>query len=429
MGVLKLMRFVSGAVPTASPSAGLNAQQPVQRQVVLSTPERPLSAKVLEMESRVKELLREPHLYDRFFVPVSKVFYSICWGFPASDGHHHPGRLGLIEHSLGVAIRMLRELPVVFGDAVVARDRERVALHCLFAALGHDLGKTMEWVVDSRGYDYSPLTGSVRDQGFTPVVHHNTGRHALLSLSVFTRLLAACPDYLNGRLYDARVLGEVLDAIARHHDSPTENEVKITPYLALLRRADADDAAEDMLVVPAEQEITAREEEIVLEREEARKKQVEIAKRAIRLVLQEAGYGDGWYLTENGWLLVVSPRWVDHEGQGIYQHYTRLLGRESRPYDLWSLLREAGVMLSLDADGKDLRRLKITKPSLRNDRSLYFAAFDETAILDPDAAEKYERYSIRGLAAVLQQKVPVERSSDAKPETVSDDASSSIEAG
>ncbi|MDA8417126.1 MAG: hypothetical protein M0Z78_08760 [Betaproteobacteria bacterium] len=262
----------------------------------------------------------------------------------------------------------------------------------------------MEWVVDSRGYDYSPISGSVRDQGFTPVSHCNTGRHSHLSTIVFSRLLTKCPNYINGKLYNARDLALVLESITQHHDDPADGEITKNPYLTLLRKADRDDAIEDMIVVPTEAEISAREEKIVRDRAETRQKQVELAIRAIKLVLKEAKYGDGWYLTENGWLLVVSPRWVDHAGQGIYQTYTELFGREVRPYDLWSLLREAGVMLVLEEGDKDFRSLRISRTGYtEKGKSLYFAVFAEEAIFAPEELECFERYAVKGLGGVLQK--------------------------
>jgi len=376
-------------------------KKPVSLAIV--APDRPLSAKVLELECRIRELLREPHLFDRFFLPISREFYSICWGFPASSGGHHPGRLGLIEHSLGVVVRMLRDAPIV-REGLVGSEREKFNLHCVLAGLGHDLGKTMEWVVDSRGYNYSPVCGSVRDQGFTPVSYCNTGRHSHLSAIVFPRLLIKCPNYVNGKLYNARDLASVMEAITHHHDDPADGEITKNPYLTLLRKADRDDAEEDMVVVPTESEISAREEKIVLDRAETRKKQVELAIRAIKLVLGEAKYGDGWYLTENGWLLVVSPRWVDHAGQGIYQTYIELFGREVRPYDLWSLLREAGVMLTLGDGDKDFRSIRIWRAGFtEKGKSLYFAVFAEEAIFGPEELECFDRYTVKGLGGVLQK--------------------------
>lgn len=368
---------------------------------VLPSPERPLSAKVLEQECRIRELLREPHLYDRFFLPIVKEFYSLCWGFPASDGNHHPGRLGLIEHSLGVVLRMLREAPLV-RDGITGRQRDTFVLHCLLAGLGHDLGKTLEWMVDSRGYDYSPLGGSIRDQGFSCISHSNTGKHAVLSTLVFNRLLSACPAFLYGNLFNPRQLAATLDAILLHHEDPTEGEIGKNPYLPLLRKADREDAAEDMIVVPSEAELSAREETIIREREAVRVQQVEIAVRAIKLVLAHAKYGDGWYVTENGWLLVVSPRWTDQEGQGIYQEYTRLLGREVRPYDLWTSLKEAGAMLSLEGKNSDFPQLRIVRSGDSRVKSLYFACFNAEAILSPDDRDGLEKYVVKGLAKVLQ---------------------------
>lgn len=361
-------------------------------------PDRPLSGRVLELECRIRTLLVEPHLYDRFFVPVAKEFYSIAWGFPASDGNHHPGRLGLIEHSLGVVVRMLRDAPL-FADGLTGSKKDSFLWHCVLAGLGHDLGKTLEWLVDSRGYDYSPLSGCVRDQGFTPISHSNTGKHASLSTVVFSRLLNACPAYLHGRVYSARDLSSVLEAILDHHNSGPS--VK-NPYLSLLVKADREDCEEDLMVVPTEAELSAREENIIREREAARAKQVEVAIRAIKLVLPEARYGDGWYITENDWLLIVSPRWTDREGYGVLHEYQKLLGRDVRPYDLWTLLREAGVLIPLGED-KDFQFLKITKNGKLGERSLCVAAFALSHVLTEEEVDDYDRYSIKGLNAILQK--------------------------
>jgi len=377
----------------------------LQRQPVIAVaaPDRPLSAKVLELEFQVRQLLGEPHLYDRFFKPIAQEFYKTCWGFPASDGHHHPGRFGLIEHSLGVCVRMLRDAPAVRAG-LIGSEKERFVLHCALAGLGHDLGKTMEWVVDSRGYDYSPMFNSMRDQHYAPVSHYNTGMHEYLSVGVFTRLLLACPAYFSSKAHDVAQLALVYEAIAKHHEPASENEAVDNPYLSLLRKADAEDAAEDLVVIPEDAEITLREEEIVRAREEARLRMAEIATRAIRLVISEAEYGFGWYLTDNGWLCLVSPRWIDYPGQGVHPEFTKLLGREIRPYELWSLLHSAGVMVRVE--GKDFVSLRLTKGGSAKP-PLTFALFAEEAILTPEETEKYERYAVKGLQGVVQKALAI----------------------
>ena len=87
---------------------------------------------------------------------------------PASADHHHSSRFGLLQHSLEVALKMLKEfektlLPDAPSDVALFNteaDPLQTQYLCFLAGLGHDLGKLFDMEVLARDRRWSPLNQS-----------------------------------------------------------------------------------------------------------------------------------------------------------------------------------------------------------------------------------------------------------------------------
>jgi hypothetical protein len=84
---------------------------------------------------------------------------------PASADHHHSSRFGLLQHSLEVALKMLKEfekrlLPDAPPDVAVFNneaDPLQTQYLCFLAGLGHDLGKLFDIELVAGERRWSPL--------------------------------------------------------------------------------------------------------------------------------------------------------------------------------------------------------------------------------------------------------------------------------
>ena len=123
----------------------------------------PVAPLVAELE---KALGGEPSVWTDLFLPSVRVFAAYAQflpasekregGQPASPGGHHTEPLGLLVHSLQIAIvalNMIRNENVNFGINPEERDRRSSAfmLACGLAGLLHDAGKISDWIVTARG--------------------------------------------------------------------------------------------------------------------------------------------------------------------------------------------------------------------------------------------------------------------------------------
>ena len=170
----------------------------------------------------------------------------IAYGFPSSDEFHHTTYLGNLEHSLGVAARMIKSI-----EGKGPRQMRLRRFYALVCGLGHDLGKCAEWVILTRGVDCNPLIDSMaqftghweRTAKREGIWHKNS---SFTSILMVNRLLglddaATAKKFAYSDLYDAAELNDCLEAIGLHHMPPP---VVINPYLRALLVADHDDVAE-----------------------------------------------------------------------------------------------------------------------------------------------------------------------------------------
>jgi len=173
-------------------------------------------------------------------------FMLIAYGFPSSDEFHHTTYLGNLEHSLGVAARMIKSI-----EGKGPRQMRLRRFYALVCGLGHDLGKCAEWVILTRGVDCNPLIDSMaqftghweRTAKREGIWHKNS---SFTSILMVNRLLglddaATAKKFAYSDLYDAAELNDCLEAIGLHHMPPP---VVINPYLRALLVADHDDVAE-----------------------------------------------------------------------------------------------------------------------------------------------------------------------------------------
>lgn len=166
---------------------------------------------------------------------------EIAYGFPASEEYHHATYTGLIEHSLSVAVKALAKVRAVGQYQLRIR-----RFHTLLAALGHDLGKTSEWVVETRGFDWCPILDTMgRHTGPWSLSAKRDGiwhkNSPFTSVLMINRLLDE--KYYRSDLYNPTELNYALEAIALHHMPPLGST---NPYLEALLAADRDDVVESV---------------------------------------------------------------------------------------------------------------------------------------------------------------------------------------
>lgn len=189
-----------------------------------------------EVEKARHELLRAVNHDVTLFAmiePILDNLQDIAWGFPASKENHHTSYTGLIEHSLSVAVKM----------AVAFKGSGKVAiLHAVIAGLGHDLGKTTEWIVDTGGWRYNPFLNSLLtfQHPFSLVTQKpGYGYRESTRMSAALTIKRLLPDaYYKSNMCDVEELSLALEAIELHHAVPEDTKNR---YLAVLDAADADD--------------------------------------------------------------------------------------------------------------------------------------------------------------------------------------------
>ena len=115
-------------------------------------------------------------------------------------------------------------------------------LHAIIAGLGHDLGKTTEWIVETGGYRYNPFLDSLLtlQHPFGLVAQKpGYGFRESTRMSVALVLKRLLPDaYYKSPLFDVEELSLAMEAIELHHAAPEESKNR---YLVALLQADGDD--------------------------------------------------------------------------------------------------------------------------------------------------------------------------------------------
>lgn len=172
----------------------------------------------------------------RFLDGLCDRLWEVAYGFPASEKDHHTGKTGLIEHSLGVAVRMA----VAFRGTSV-----NVQVAAILAGMGHDLGKMTSWVVDTRGMVYSPFYDSLLNYSSWILTAQRDGfgykESPQVSSTLVQRLLP--PGFYNSGFYDPAEYALACEAMARHHDAG--DRVAHNRYLKVLVEVDGDDASQE----------------------------------------------------------------------------------------------------------------------------------------------------------------------------------------
>ncbi|WP_243374568.1 TraI domain-containing protein [Geotalea sp. SG265] len=210
-----------------------------------------LPAEITTLIKKMEGELGEFHLIEDYSREIVNSFISIAYGYPASENMHHTGHLGLIEHSLSVAVRLLSEvgkecIPSVLppGEKSYKFWIEKVQLHALLVALGHDLGKVVEWEVETAGFNFNPLVDSLVEKGYSlkgknGITYLESPRHSVM---LTYRLISGCRKYLYSQYFDSAEIGLVVDAIFNHHDN---SSMRNNLYWRLLRLADAEDVEDE----------------------------------------------------------------------------------------------------------------------------------------------------------------------------------------
>jgi hypothetical protein len=164
---------------------------------------------------------------------------------PASAGHHHSSRFGLLQHSLEVALKMLEEfektlLPDAAPDMALFNteaDPLQNQYLSFLAGLGHDLGKLFDIELVAGGQRWSPLNQTyaefLRRVKREPVLKWNEkrvrGGHAQFSPWLMHHLLSPA----DVRFISLGRLPELIAALTGTHTT-----VQSTPLARLVSKVD-----------------------------------------------------------------------------------------------------------------------------------------------------------------------------------------------
>jgi hypothetical protein len=410
-------------------------------------------ANIQRLADQLHNSLRDIFLKD-FSQELVEGLYNITWGYPASDGGHHSGPFGLIEHSLGVAIKMLATRSDYFEvPAGIKRQywEQKTQLYQVICGLDHDLGKTMEWTIDSGGFSFCQLTASLRGKEYVlgekrPGLNYRAS--TVYSVSLMPRLLAAAQKFLNSQYFDPEELQMVLEAVYFHHDpTPRDN-----PYWLSLRAADNEDGDEDgysqlrelvaeagpdtedeqrepelfknetpaphqvvkmveAIATPAPPPVESPEPKSEAEKtaktvkddfsEKERQVIVREAIDALRSLIRErlVSYNNSHFLSENGWLLIVAPKYIaDKFDARTPTLINELQSRFGRIYDqgkLIKVLMGAGIALKIDKDQENWKYAAKLKVKLANGvTDLSFLVCDAKRVFSPEEQKQIPKIEI-----------------------------------
>lgn len=186
---------------------------------------------------------------------------------PASAGHHHSTRFGLLRHSLEVALKMLEQsstTPVTHPpDGVLdgfensGNDPRWQYLHFL-AGLCHDLGKLFEMDVRQGPRRWSPLHETYAD--FLRQAKMNSvmswradrvrGAHAIFSPSLVHHLIDCSDCKYLGR----EGLTQLVDAIVGTHN--TEQPSPVARVLSKLDQKSVEEAAPEWMLKRSDSKVS-----------------------------------------------------------------------------------------------------------------------------------------------------------------------------
>lgn len=128
-----------------------------------STPE-PQRALLEELTEKILSALPDIDCRERGARVMAKL-RDLVGDLPASADHHHSSRFGLLQHSLEVALKMLKEFEkMLFADVPpnataisIPADSRQLKYVCFLAGLSHDLGKLFDMELLAGDRCWSPL--------------------------------------------------------------------------------------------------------------------------------------------------------------------------------------------------------------------------------------------------------------------------------
>lgn len=365
---------------------------------------KPLPPEIVAMRKQVSSKICNPFLDQEYVEPFFQGFVNLAWEYPASDAGHHREPFGLIVHSLGTALRMLdnatkrhKPPPKALPDWT-----DKMKVYMFLCGISHDLGKILEWQVDTGGYTFDPELDSLRT---FPRPYQIRDKHegfsykesAIHGVSFAGHLVRCVPKFRLSRDYSPNEMKMVYEAIAQHHQQEAE-KYGSNPYWCCLREADIEDStayekaqmqaaavkAAKILVPPMETAPTPSETPAIVEpvaklaqevpetpvAEPAPVAEVEVVKEAdfaaealqqhlisaVRnLVLDRLTAYNNSHLVakEEGWLLLVAPLHVcdkDNKRPSIADELGKILGRNFDETTVRNNLFDLGLAVQVGTD-------------------------------------------------------------------------------
>lgn len=347
---------------------------------------KPIPAPILEMRKLVAAKISNPFMDQEYVEPFFQGFVSLAWEYPASESGHHREPFGLIVHSLGTAIRMIDSATSFFKapPKALADYMDKVKVHLFLCGVCHDLGKIMEWQVDTGGYTFDPLIDSLRTyhRPFT-IEEKREGfgykESAIHGVGLMWQIIRDVPKFRLSRDFSPAEITLISEAINCHHWS-TEDGPSNNPYWRSLRAADVADIeayekaqirnaavqAATIVVPPMESAAAQVEAPAAAEAEVAREAVVEVdfAREALEqhlinavrtLILERLEAHNNSYLIarQEGWLLLVAPVYVCDKNKarpGITDELGKIIGRNFDETTVVQNLFDLGLAVQVGAD-------------------------------------------------------------------------------
>lgn len=383
-----------------------------------------------ELELTKKELLAalsDFHLRE-YAEEILDTVFDIAWEYPASARIHHTQKHGLLQHTLAVAVKVIENLPEVFPPADLPPGEklkswlEKVKLHALIAALCHDLGKVMEWTVDTKGYNFNPVRDNLRTFGRDYTLKNklenvNYDQTPIFSVMLMQEVLKRSTKFLYSQYYDVVHLLEASNAVLMHHCQGMQDN----RYWKLLKDADETDTIADkesfleqttVDTQPSEEknvETSAAMSDITLFSRDINTGSVAIVRKTIdamrELTKNHFSYGRHYFLTENDWLLIVNPLCVNNKRSdelSLIPLLEKMTGRTIEEPKLYKKLIDANLMIKLN-DDTDFYNLQLVSTNGKDFKKLSFLILDATQILTQTELKGRNRYKITNLESFEQK--------------------------
>jgi len=265
-------------------------------------------------------------------------------------------------------MRLLSELPA------------KAKVYLFMCGISHDLGKILEWQLETGGYTFNPYTDNLRT--FEHPYTFKSKREgfgyresAIHGSKLMTLIEAKCSKFALSKDYSPAEISLVAEAINCHHVK--DDNLSNNPYWRALRQADIEDIEAygkmgvRQAVAQAQVVNSGLEAGLVVQGENVNLPQVELAQaaqevsddameqyliQAVRnLIFDKLKIyeNSSFFAAAEGWLLLVAPIYISDikkAAPGIVTELAKLVNRAFDATTVVSLLKTMGLAAQVEVD-------------------------------------------------------------------------------